>query len=195
MARKVILVATAPRHSATAVMILVISPRTAKRKLPHQGQPIIIINPTPTHIITTAAGTGHTPSIPDASKGTVLTSKDHAINPSMTEVPVTIGDTHPTLYPTRTAILGTPLWTGTLKDTPIGIPHTTTSATHPDTCHTGVTLNSTQFITVGISPGILWALPTDCTQRRPHCHKRVIIQDSQMDSSLESDDNLDTLNY
>ena len=53
VARKVILVTTALRHSATTAIILVISPKTAARKLPHQEHPIIILDLTPFHITAT----------------------------------------------------------------------------------------------------------------------------------------------
>ena len=143
VARRVILVTTALRHNATAVMILVILPKTAPRKLPHQGHPFIIIDLAPNHIIATAEGTGHTPPTTDAAKETTLTGQDYAIDPSMTKVPVTTEGTHPTLYLVTTAILITPLQTGTPEDIPTGIPHTTTGTTCQDT---------------------LQALPIDCTQ-------------------------------
>ena len=119
-ARKVILITTALRHSATNVMILVISPKTVPRILPHQGQTIIIIDPTPASIITTAAGTGHISSITDAAKETILTGQGHAIDSCVTEASVTTRGMHPTLYPITTAILCTHIQTGILEDIPTG---------------------------------------------------------------------------
>ena len=130
----------------------------------HQRHSVIIIGLTPTHIITIAAGTGHTPSITDAAKGTTLIGQDHAIDPSMIEAPVTTGGMHPTLYPVTIAILSTPLQTGTLKDIPVGIPHTATGTTSPDTHHTEATPDTTSLITVSLAPGTPWALPMDYTE-------------------------------
>ena len=108
-AEQVIVITTSLRHSATTVMILAISLRTAMRKLPNQGHLIITTDLSHTCIATTAAGTGHTPSIIDTSKGTVLIGQDHVIDPSATEAPVTTGGMHPTLYLTMIAVLVTPL--------------------------------------------------------------------------------------
>ena len=78
MARRVILVTTALRQNATVVMILVISPNTAPKKLLHQRHPIFIIDLVPTFIISTAARTGHTPSISNVSGGTILPGQNIA---------------------------------------------------------------------------------------------------------------------
>ena len=49
------------------------------KKIASSEHPIIILDLAPTSIITPASGTGHTPSITDAAKGTALTGQDHAI--------------------------------------------------------------------------------------------------------------------
>ena len=70
--KKATLVTTSLRHSAITEMIFATSLMTALRKLSLQGHPIITMDLTTTHIATTAAGTGHTPSITDIAKGDIL---------------------------------------------------------------------------------------------------------------------------
>ena len=89
---------TSLMHSATTVMALVISPRTAQRKFPHQEHLITTIDCTPTHIVIKTTEIDHTLSITDATKETTLTDQDHGIIPNVIEAPVTTGDIHPTLY-------------------------------------------------------------------------------------------------
>ena len=173
-ARRATLVSTVIGHSALNAMILAISPKTAPRKLSCQGFPVIIIDLSPTHIITTATGTGHSPSITDTAKGTTLTGQDHAIDPSTTEAPVTIGDTYPILYLTTIAILITPLLTCTLEDIPTGIPHTNKGVTHLVTHHAGATPNITPLIVVSPAPGTPWGLLIDHApgKYQSHVHRQ-----------------------
>ena len=70
VARKVILATTSPVCSATAVMVLDISCRTAQRKLPHQECLITMIDCVPTHVMITTAEADHTFSITDTVKKT-----------------------------------------------------------------------------------------------------------------------------
>ena len=163
MARKVILVITALRNSATTVMILVILPKTSLRKLLYKGDPVNIVDLTPTHTITAEFGTGHIPSITDTARGTALRGQDDVIESSFTEAEVTTGGMHSTLYPITTAILITPLQTGTLEDIFTGIPHTATSATHLDTYHARATCDTTPLNTVGLGPDTPQVLHIDHT--------------------------------
>ena len=152
--RKATLVTIVIKHSTITMMILAISFKTATRKLPHQGHPIITTDLTPTCIATTAAGTGHTPSSTDAAKGTILIGQ-YLINPSITEAPVTTGGTHSTLYLTMITILITLLQTDTLEDISTGIPSTNTGATHLVTHHARVSCNITPLIIAGPALGLL----------------------------------------
>ena len=144
------------------------------RRFPNKGHPIIIIDLTTTHIITTATGRSHTPSIIDTAKGTALTGQDHAIYPSVTEDPVTTGGMHPILYLAILAILTTPLQTGTLKDIPTGIPNIDTGATYLVTHNARVTPNTTLLILVSPTPGTPQVLPIDCTpgKYQSHVHRQ-----------------------
>ena len=99
MVRKVILATTALMCSATTVMALVISSRTAQTKFPQQEHLITMIDHTPTHIMITTAERNHSLSITDTAKETTLTGQDHTINLNATEAPVTTGHMHSTLYP------------------------------------------------------------------------------------------------
>ena len=130
-ARKSILATAAPVDSATAALVLVISPRTAQIKCPHQELPSIAIDHTPTHIIITMAETDHSPSITDTAKGPILTGQDHTINLNMTEAPVPIRDTYPTLFPTTAVACNIHPQTDTLEDTLTGTSYTAIDATHP----------------------------------------------------------------
>ena len=161
-ARRVILVTIYFRNNATAVMILAILPKTAIRKLPHQGHPIIKIDLTPNHIIATATGTGHTPFTTDRAKGTALTVQDHVTYLSTTEVPVITEGMHPTLYPITKAVLVTPLQT----DTPTGTSSTTPGAMHLDTHYAKAIHDTTPPITVDLGPRHSSALLIDCSQGR-----------------------------
>ena len=71
VARQVILVATAPMHSVINVVVLVILPRNAQRKF-HQEHLVTMIDCTPTHGMTTTAGTNHSPLITDTAKDDAL---------------------------------------------------------------------------------------------------------------------------
>ena len=96
--RKATLIPITLRHSAITLMILAISLKTALRKLTHQGHPIITTDPELTHVATTAAGRGFTPSITDVAKGTVLIGQDHVIDLSVTAAQVTTEGMHPAPY-------------------------------------------------------------------------------------------------
>ena len=157
--RKVILVATTLRCSATTVMILAISLKTAPRKLLHQEHLIIDIVPIPTHIIMTAVGKGHTHSMIDVAKETALTGQDCTIGPSATEALVTTEGMHPIPYLTTIAVVITPPQTGTIEDIPTGIPHTDTGAAHLVTHHGRTIPDTTPLIIVGQAPGTPWPLP------------------------------------
>ena len=151
--RKVILVATACRHSATAVMLVVILPKTAPRKLPYQG--------TPHHHTRSHSHLHHNHSngdrsqsfFTDTDRGTALTGQHHATDPSTTEAPVTTRSTYPTAYPITTAILITLLQTGTLGDT-----HMQRYLTPPQAQHI-----QSSLLTVSLTPATPWELPTECT--------------------------------
>ena len=80
-------------HSATIVMVLVTSSRSAPRKFPHWKHLVTVIYHTST--IAATEDTGHTLSFTDPGKGTPLTGQDHTINLHGTEAPVTTGDMHP----------------------------------------------------------------------------------------------------
>ena len=118
-------------HSATTVTVLVISLRTAQRKLTHQEHLVTLIDCTPTHATMTSAGTDHNISIMHAAKETALTCQDHTINLNTAETPATVRDMHPDLYPMTTAAHNTHPQTDTLGDTPARTPHTITSTTYP----------------------------------------------------------------
>ena len=111
--------------------ILVTLPRTANRQFPHEKHLITMIDHSPTHTIATTAETGHTPSITDTGKETILTGQDHTINLYVTEFPVSTGYMHPSLYHTTTATCNIHPQADTLECTPKGTPCTVTDATHP----------------------------------------------------------------
>ena len=126
-----------------------------KQSVP-SGNPIIIIDLSPTCIIATTTGTGHTASTTDSGKGTTLTCQDHTIDFSMKEAPIITQGMHPTPYPLTTAVLITALQTGTPEDIPAGISHTNTGATHPDTHRAEATHDTTPLIIVDLAPGTPW---------------------------------------
>ena len=140
------------------------------KKIAPSGTHVITTDLTPTHIVTTATGTGHTPSITDTTKGTILIGQDHISNPSMTEALVTTSGMHSSLYLTMIAVVITPQQTGTLEDIPTGIPDTNTGTKHLVTYHARVTPNTTPLIIVGPVLGTPGALPMDHSPVRYQCH-------------------------
>ena len=111
-------------YNATIAAVLVTLPRTAHRKFPHQKHLVMVIDHTPTIVTTT--GTDHTHSIMDTGKGTPLTGQDHTIDLNMTEVPVTTGEMHPTLYHATAVAHNIHLQTDTPEGTLAGTSHTVT---------------------------------------------------------------------
>ena len=169
-------------------------------KSPHQEHLAMAVGHAPTHIIITAMGTNHSPSITD-------TGQDHTIDLNVTEAPVTTRDMHPAPYLATTAVHNIHPQTDTLEDTPTGIPYTITDTIHPqpDALHARGTLTTTPPTTVSLAQGTPLVLPMDCIQgrhqrhiygwhpHRPQHQRKVTIEDLQLDSSSESDDDSDVL--
>ena len=117
--------------SATTVTTLVISPRTAERKFPHQEHLITTIDCSPTHVMIATAEADLNLTITDATKETTSTGQNHTISLNVTETSVTTRNMHPTLYPATIAACDTQPLTDALGDTPTGIPNTITAKNDP----------------------------------------------------------------
>ena len=90
------------------------------------------------------------------------------------------------------------------RQVPTGIPHTITGTICPETDHARATPKTIPLITVSLAPGTTDRLHTRKTLKlysqtetphRPQHHKKVTIEDLQLDSSSELDENWDALNY
>ena len=66
---------------------LVISPRTAQRKLPHQDHLITVTYYTPSNVTITTTGTDHNLSIINAARENASTGQGHTTNPNTAEAP------------------------------------------------------------------------------------------------------------
>ena len=131
VARQVILVTPAPMHSVITVMVLVILSRTAQRKFPHHEHLVTTTDHTPNHVMTTAAGTDHSPFITDAARENALTGWSHTANLATAEATATVKGMHPTPNPTTEAASDTHPPTDTLGNTLTGTHCSGTAATHP----------------------------------------------------------------
>ena len=171
-ARKVILVTTAQMHIATSATALVILPRTAQRKFPHQEHLVTTIDCAPTHMTIAAAEADPHLSITNTTKETASTGQDHTIDLNVTETAVTTGNIHPAFYTATAAAHETHPLADAVGDTPAGICHTVTAKTHqqPNTLYARATIATTPWTTASLAEGTLLILPTDHIHRRHLSH-------------------------
>ena len=196
--------------SVITVTALATLPRIVQGKFPHQDPHATMTSHIPNHITTTTVETDPSLFITDAGKEYALTSQDHTINLTMAEAPATIGGMHPTLHPITTAVHDTHPAQDALGNTLAGTHYTGTPMVHLQhaTLPARVTLTTVLQAKVNLVWDTLIILPADCTHGRHQSHnhkqqpiidltikKKVTIQDSESDSSSESDNGSDPLNY
>ena len=129
VSRQVILVATALMHGFITVTALVISPRTAQRKFPHQE-----------HLITTVLD--HSPFIMDAAREDASIGQGHTTDLNVAEAPAANIGMHPTPHTTTTTAHDTHPPKDTLGNALTGTHCTDTTSTclQHTTLHTRVNL-------------------------------------------------------